>query len=174
MGYTTDFEGSFTCTPALNADQIAYLKAFAETRRMKRNPTIAEQYEDILRVRLDLPIGIEGEYFVGGFGSFGQDDDRSVIDHNSPASTQPGLWCQWTPNEDGTEIEWDGGEKFYSYIDWIKYINDNFLKKWGIVLNGKVEWEGEDSDDIGAIIAHEGEIRSHEGDCLEIGFEHCE
>ena len=37
MGYTTNFTGKFTCTPALNSDQVAYLKALNHTRRMKRS-----------------------------------------------------------------------------------------------------------------------------------------
>jgi hypothetical protein len=36
MGYTTDFDGHIQVSPPLNADEIAYLKKFNETRRMKR------------------------------------------------------------------------------------------------------------------------------------------
>jgi hypothetical protein len=78
-------------------------------------------------------------------------DDNTVIDHNSAPSTQPGLWCQWTPNEDGTEIEWDGGEKFYSYIEWIVYLINKVLIPNGYVLNGIVDWRGEDFNDNGSI-----------------------
>ena len=93
----------------------------------------------------------------------GQDNDNGVINPNSPPQTQPGLWCQWVPSSDGTKIEWDEGEKFYDYIDWINYINDNFLKPWGCVLHGDVTWEGEESDDIGLIEAVNGVITVHEG-----------
>lgn len=182
MGYTTDFWGEFTCEPALTPEHRAYLKAFAETRRVKRNPDIAETLPDPIRLAAGLPIGIEGAYFVGGAGFRGQDDDASVIDGNEPPGVpsfpkgngmenfgqryaefevlkskaitlgaQPGLWCQWTPNEDGTAIVWDEGEKFYEYIPWIQYLLDHFLKPWGYVLNGTVNWEGEESGDIGVI-----------------------
>ena len=34
MGYTTDFEGAVTVVPPLNEHEIAYLRRFADTRRM--------------------------------------------------------------------------------------------------------------------------------------------
>ena len=72
----------------------------------------------------------------------------------------PGLWCQWTiqdggdhGQEDGTQVlAWDGGEKFYEYIPWLKYYINKFFEPWGIKLNGEITWEGEDSSDLGKII----------------------
>ena len=64
---------------------------------------------------------------------------------------QPGLWCQWRPNDDGTAIVWDEGEKFYSYIEWLAYIMDHFLRPWGYELEGSVYWDGEESDDFGVL-----------------------
>lgn len=64
---------------------------------------------------------------------------------------QPGLWCQWEPSEDGTAIRWDEGEKFYHYIEWIKYLIAHFIEPWGYSLNGEVNWAGEDSEDRGVI-----------------------
>jgi hypothetical protein len=88
--------------------------------------------------------GVEGEFYV-------EDDEKNVIDYNQPPRTQPGLWCQWTPNEDGTAIEWDGVEKFYNYVEWIKYIIEKILSPKGYVLNGEVNWYGENRDDEGVI-----------------------
>ena len=124
MGYTTDFDGSFTCTPALTEEQIKILDDFSDERH-------------------------EGSDF-------------------------PGIWCQWVPTSDGKEIEWDGNEKFYSYIEWIKYINNKFLKPWGIVLNGSVSWSGEDSYDLGMIVAKEGKIRFKEIKPKKVSFENCD
>ena len=36
MGYTTEFDGSVSISPPLNADEIAYLRKFAASRRMDR------------------------------------------------------------------------------------------------------------------------------------------
>jgi hypothetical protein len=152
MGYTTDFNGEFGLNKPLSPEHKAFLNKFNETRRMQRKQTVASKMEDPIRVSAGLPIGKEGAYFVGAKGHCGQDSDDSVEDYNTPPSGQPSLWCGWTPNEDGTAIEWDGGEKFYEYVDWIEYLINNFLKPWGYVLNGEVEWFGEDRDDRGMII----------------------
>ena len=85
MGYTTDFTGEFTITPPLSADQVAYLKAFASSRRMKRNPDLAAKLPDPLREAVGLPIGEEGAYFVGAADeNFGQGSTPDVLDSNSP------------------------------------------------------------------------------------------
>jgi len=128
MGYTTDFDGQFDLDRPLCEGTRKYLQLFSETRRMKRDAKKAAKLADPTREAVGLPIGKEGEYFVGSTGYMGQDDDGSVINYNYPPSTQPGLWCQWVPNEDGTAIEWDGGEKFYEYVEWLEYIISNFLE----------------------------------------------
>lgn len=151
MGYSTSFDGSFDVTPALTDAQIVYLRAFSETRRMSRDPAIAATFPDPKREAVGLPIGPQGAYFVGGKGDFGQDDDASVINSNREPNGQPGLWCQWVPTDDGTGLEWDGGEKFYEYEAWLGYIVTHFLAPWGCTLNGCVEWEGEEEEDTGAI-----------------------
>lgn len=136
MGYTTDFNGKFTVTPTLKEEDRNFLTKLAQTRRMKRN--VGPEY------------GVEGEFYVDGKGFAGQDSDDTVLDSNQPPSTQPGLWCQWIPFEDGTAIEWDGNEKFYNYVEWIVYIN-NWLNQRGYTLGGSVTWQGEERDDIGMI-----------------------
>lgn len=77
--------------------------------------------------------------------------DKTIVDDNESPITQPGLYCQWTPNKDGTAIEWDGGEKFYEYTAWLKYIIDKFLIPWGYELNGEVTYSGERFCDRGTI-----------------------
>lgn len=64
---------------------------------------------------------------------------------------KPGYWVHWIPNEDGTELKWDGGEKFYKYVEWLEYLIKNYFSKRGVELNGIVEWRGEDLDDTGEI-----------------------
>lgn len=159
MGYTTDFVGEFTITPALTQEQIAYLQLFNKTRRMCRSSSKASELPDPLREAVGLPIGDEAEFFVGGTGWAGQNNDESVVEHNDPPKNQPGLWCQWTPSDDGTTLGWDGGEKFYDYVEWLAYIDENFLNRWGRTLSGIVSWQGEDIDDYGMITA--GEVGIH-------------
>lgn len=159
MGYTTEFEGEFTIEPALTKEQTAYLKQLGDTRRMKRDPEKAAKLPDPLREAVGLPLGTDAEFFVGGTGWAGQDRDDSILEYNYEPSTQPGLWCQWQPSDDGSKLRWDGSEKFYAYVEWLEYINEKLLKPWGRKLTGAVSWQGEDSSDFGLLTA--GEVGVH-------------
>lgn len=158
MGYTTDFEGRFALNRPLAPEHHAYLKAFNNTRRMMRHEKAAASMSDTIREAAGLPVGHQGGYFVGGGGFMGQDRDESVAKPNQPPDGQPGLWCKWTPSEDGHAIEWDGGEKFYDYVDWLKYIIQYFLAPWGYSLTGEVLFQGEDIHDRGTIVVVENEV----------------
>ena len=162
MGYTTDFSGSFQLDKPLKDAHQNYLMAFSETRRMKRDSEKAVTMKDLNRTLVNLPIGEEGAYFTGGKGFMGQDFDESVIDGNCPPKGQPGLWCQWIPTENGDEIIWDSGEKFYNYTEWLEYIINHFLKPWGYTLNGQVLWQGEDINDRGLLIVKNNVVVSKE------------
>jgi hypothetical protein len=70
---------------------------------------------------------------------------------NNPPGDQPGLYCGWMPNENGTAIIWDEAEKFYEYVNWMHYLIDHFFIPWGITLNGEMDFFGEDKDDRGNI-----------------------
>lgn len=154
MGYTTEFDGEFHFTPPLDKKTITFLQKLNETRRMKRNFT---KKSDIAKY------GVEGEFFVDGKGDFGQEDDASVVDHNTPPVTQPGLWCQWRPSDDGCDLGWDGGEKFYHYVEWLRYIVDRVTAPKGHKLNGSVRFRGEDMDDFGTITVVDNEVTMTQG-----------
>jgi hypothetical protein len=132
--------------------------------------------------------GKDGEFFVGGGGFAGQDRDDSIIDFNTPpgqptfnelsdmsfsqrlgitekliqeGKCQPGLWCQWIVKGVFNEkLEWDEGEKFYNYVEWLRYLITNFFEPWGIKVNGEVEWQGEERDDWGKIVITNNEIKT--------------
>jgi hypothetical protein len=109
MGYITEFDGSVTVSPPLNAHEITYLRKFAGTRRMDR---------------------ALGPYFVDGSGFWGQGRDADIRDYGQPPAGQPGLWCKWEPTEDGTAIKWNGveKEKGHDSVEWMTYLIDTFLK----------------------------------------------
>lgn len=162
MGYTTDFYGKFTLNKPLTEAHAAYLNAFAGSRRMKRYPDLLP--DDPLRKAVDLPPGPEGAFFVGAADSdFGQDRHASIVNYNAPPVGQPGLWCQWVPTHDRTGIEWDGGEKFYDYVEWLAYLIRHFLAPWGYVLSGEVTWAGEDRSDHGQIVVVDNVIGTRTG-----------
>lgn len=156
MGYTTYFDGQLAIDPPLSPKEVEYINKFADTRRMNRE---------------------NGPYFVGGEGFKGQDAEADVIDHNSPPPEQPGLWCQWIVSEDGTTLEWDGGEKFYCATEWMEYIINHFLgqdpiaKKSnkhfdfleGHTLNGEITATGEESDDNWKIVVEDNKVTEIQG-----------
>lgn len=144
MGYTTDFEGMFNLNKKLDDETHQFLTKLSDTRRMKR--------------KLGPEFGIEGELYVDGGGMAGQAQEASIVDYNRPPCTQPSLWCDWTPTKDGMHIQWNGGEKFYCYVEWIQYIINKVLKPKGYALNGEVEWQGEDHEDMGKIVIRDNII----------------
>lgn len=153
MGYTTDFAGAFTVTPQLASEHHVYLEKFAEIRHMKRDPVLAKREPDPLREAVGLDVGDWGKHYVGSTSPFGQDWEGAggVVDVNSPPPDCPGLWCNWIPSDDGTKLQWNGGEKFYHYVAWLEYLIEEYLKPWGHALNGDVTWQGESDGDKGVI-----------------------
>lgn len=158
MGYTTEFAGQFDLDRSLAPAHAEYLRAFAETRRMKRDADALAGVADPKREAAGLPVGPEGVYFVGGDGSRGQGGAGGVVNYNAPPEGQPGLWCQWVPTHEGDGIEWDGGEEFYPYVEWLEYLVSHLLAPWGYVLNGEVEWRGEDWGDVGRIVVRDNVV----------------
>jgi hypothetical protein len=156
MGYTTDFSGTVTIDPPLNEDEISFLEDFNRTRRMHRSG---------------------GPLFVKSDGPCGQGSGPdTVLDGNRPDPDQPGLWCQWVPDEyadpPGSELGWDGGEKFYNAAEWMEYIvnkllspaarayvdahlnEDERLKSFTCdhKVDGVIEAEGEEPGDLWKIV----------------------
>jgi hypothetical protein len=150
MGYTTDFHGSFKFDKPLDADTLKLMTGLAGTRRMGRKG-------------LGKEFGVEGEFYIDGKGHCGQDHEDNIINFNSPPKTQPGLWCQWVPNEAGTELAWDGNEKFYAYVEWLNYLINSILAPRGYKLNGEVSWMGEDYEDQGKIIVKNNKVKVMRG-----------
>ena len=137
MGYTTDFEGEFILNRPVDGETYNLLVGLATTRRMKRN---MEGY------------GIEGEFYIGNL------KPETIVNINVPPRTQPGLWCGWLIDEGKQKIMWDFGEKFYEYIEWLRYIIEKILEPRGYILKGKVHWRGEKRNDIGTIFVHKNAI----------------
>lgn len=120
----------------------------------------------------------EGEYYVDAGGHAGQDSEPDIIEYNSPPPEQPGLWCQWTVEDNGTAIIWDGSEKFYSAAQWMWYIIQNFIKPnpiakirfpkqyaflKGHICNGEIGAQGEDSDDRWNLVVKDNEVFTEHG-----------
>jgi hypothetical protein len=161
MGYTTDFEGQFNISPAMKLEHIEFINKFSDTRRMARNALAAGKLPDSVREAAGLPVGIQGGYYVGDSDFAGQSHTPDILDYNEPPTGQPGLWCQWVVDEDS--LQWNGGEKFYMYTEWLVYMIEHFFKPWGYTLNGTVTWQGEESADRGKLIVKDNNVRAIAG-----------
>lgn len=160
MGYTTEFEGKFKIDPPLNQKLAEYMNRFANVRHMRRD---VEKTKEIYPNWRDLcfrcRLGCEGEYLAIRSEDCGQEHTSDITDYNRPPKTQPGLWCEWVVDEtDPSILEWDGGEKFYHYKEWLEYLIKNFLEPNGHIVNGKVRFEGEDEDDKGFICVNNNKV----------------
>ena len=146
MGYTTWFEGGLTPNKPFKKEFVNYINAFSEKRHEPRDVEIIKRSDpDWAKHCLDGNLGPYGMYYVGNF-------DEGVIDRSLAKSyTCPGYWCNWCINEETGVVEWNGGEKFYQYTDWLIYLIENFFEPAGYILNGEFIWIGEDSDDRGKI-----------------------
>jgi len=167
MGYHTDFEGEWTIEPPLTPAHRAYLSEFAQTDHVYYDVAKVSKLPDPLRIAVGLPLGEGGCFFTGlqvpgpaftpeGIELQGRTPRLSEIRADESVGRghpggQPGYWCQWVPNADGTELSWDGGDKFYEYVEWIEYLVETFFTPWGYTLSGEVEWFGEDRADHGKI-----------------------
>jgi len=154
MGYTTEFMGAFEIYPPLKENHKKYLYHFSDTRRMTRDESKTILLSDPIRTYANLPIGSQGQYYVG------DSEGKDVTDIYTPARPMPGLWCNWTPNEEGDKLLWNQAEKFYNYIPWLTYLIKHFLKPWNYTLSGINIWQGEDPDDTGIIFVKNNVVNS--------------
>ena len=152
MGYTTYFNGSLKFNKEVSERLKEYINRFSTTRRMPRdNDKIKTVYPNWRELCFFGELGNKGEYFAPDSKTYGQEHDDSVVDYNGyKDSVHPGLWCQWVIDENN-ELVWDEGEKFYNYVEWLKYLIKHFFEPLGYKLNGVITWQGEDSDDCGTI-----------------------
>lgn len=149
MGYSTDFEGRFSLNRKLDEETHDFLMRFSQTRRMARN--------------VDPKYGIEGEFYAESTNNYGQDKEDNIIDYNFPPRTQPNLWCNWQPSEDGMFIEWTENEKSGYMGEWIQYIITNFLAPKDYVLNGISNAQGEEDDDVWHIVITDNKVEILDG-----------
>ena len=172
MGYNTDFRGAVTVVPPLDEHEIAYLRRFGGTRRMDR--------------------GL-GPYYCGK-GFAGQQREPDILDFNSPGFGQPGLWCKWEPTDDGSQIRWNQQEKFYNADDWMGYVIGTFLMPGAVlareltspvegryyapefahftfdhVVNGVIDAEGEQDDDVWQLIVTDNVVTTRELESGPVG-----
>ena len=70
---------------------------------------------------------------------------------NAEKITGIDAYFQWAPSDDLQHIVWDGNEKFYKYKEQHAWLC-GWLEKRGILANGILCWQGEETGDTGTIV----------------------
>ena len=60
-------------------------------------------------------------------------------------------YFQWSPATTFEHIVWDGNEKFYKYVEQLKWLCGDWMEQRGITADGTLHWSGEETDDTGTI-----------------------
>ena len=158
MGYTTEFKGVFKFNHPPSEYMKKYINSFSTSRRVKRNVELIKKEDPEWEKHcFKGELGIDGEYYIKDV-NYISPNASSILNINEPPKTQPGLWCQWIINEDG-DLCGDGGDKFYNYVEWLRYLIENFFKRENLILNGKVDYQGEYDYDKGTIEIEDNKIK---------------
>ena len=105
MGLHTSYLGHLRIAPALNADEIEFVRSFNRTRHCGED---------------DAPLRTAQHPADNA-----PPPDLTAYSRTAPG--MPGLWCPWTCCNDGCCLHWDGAEKPYAPQDWLRYVIDTFL-----------------------------------------------
>ena len=65
----------------------------------------------------------------------------------------PGFWCDY--ETDGKTIGWNGSEKSYHMLEWMQLLIKRFFSKWGCILNGSLQAQGEDPSDEWSLVVRD-------------------
>lgn len=104
MGLHTSYLGHVRITPALNAEEVDFLRSFNHTRHVgdEDAPLVVAQHPSDNAIRGEAA--------------------------NRTAPGMPGLWCPWTCCGTGCCLHWDGVEKPYAPAEWLSYLIETFLR----------------------------------------------
>jgi hypothetical protein len=59
-------------------------------------------------------------------------------------------YFQWVPADTFEHIVWDGNEKFYKYVEQLRWLC-NWFQDRRILANGTLYWQGEETGDTGTL-----------------------
>ena len=76
---------------------------------------------------------------------------------DAKAFTGINAYFQWVPANTLEHIVWDGNEKFYHYVEQLRWLCD-WLHDRGISANGTLYWQGEETGDTGTLVVAENVV----------------
>lgn len=86
---------------------------------------------------------------------------------DSKAVTGIDAYFQWVPADTLEHIVWDGEEKFYKYVEQLRWLCD-WLHEREISANGTLYWQGEETGDSGALIVAENIVTERPNEKPEV------
>lgn len=105
-------------------------------------------------------------YFTGGFKLSKKLTDKRIValatlcDYTAEMPNDaPDSECPWRVCSNGRGLEDAAEEKMYNWDTWLEYLIENYFKPWGVQLEGKVTWQGEDTGDSGVIFAKGHQVK---------------
>lgn len=121
---------------------------------------------------LDKPLAFEHAAVLQKLNMDTEQEDFSEV-CNLPVPRRG--YFQWRPTKDRLGIEWDAGEKFYYYDEWLQWLVDGLLAPWGYKLSGQVRYQGEERSDNGLlkIVERNGKSVVVKEDAPEIEWAKC-
>lgn len=84
-----------------------------------------------------------------------------IAGDNGQKFTGIDAYFQWVPADTLRHIVWDQGEKFYSYVEQLKWLCSVWLDQRGISANGVLYWQGEETGDTGTITVTNNVVVTH-------------
>lgn len=72
--------------------------------------------------------------------------------------SMPASYNQWELTRDRQHLQWDGGEKFYHYVEWLQWLMDHVLTPAGVTVSGTVDYSGEAVTDVGTLTIVDGVV----------------
>jgi hypothetical protein len=104
------------------------------------------------------PLGPEAAARFNDFAS-----TRHADSHGHLEPGMPGAWCQWIASPDGSEIRWDGNEKFYEAAAWMRYVLAHLVAATGSEASGIISAQGEEAPDRWRIVVKANEVKVQHG-----------
>lgn len=157
MGYTTKFKGEIGFNREVDGWLVDYINKFSRIRHMVLSESrIKGLFHDWKDLCFKGMLGRHGQYFIGLEDYDHRNPSMCVVNPNRWPEGCPGFYCQWVIRDN--KLVWRGDEKFYDYVDWMRYLIDCFFEPEGYVLNGTIRWQGENIEDAGYIYVVDNKV----------------
>ena len=155
---TRVFDGCLAFSEPLKQKHKRYLLAFVRTRHVYWNEDAIRERFDPIRNAVELPLGVNGEFFTG-INPTSQDQSMYLDIH---PLTKPSRRCSVKMKPDhfeNTLVYFANGEMYSKQLSWLDYLIKNFFNPWEYNLNGMISWQGMFADDFGLLVVKNNKIK---------------